>query len=113
MRDAPAVEIAHFLQNEGAYVKAHDPVTMRSARKLLPGPACCEDPYEAAKGADALILVSEWNEYRQLDMPWIAGSMRQAILFDTRNVYDPRMMKAAGFTYRGVVRSCDASGPEQ
>ena len=113
MRDAPAVEIAHFLQYEGAHVRVYDPVAMSGARKVLPDPTYCASPYEAAQGADALLLVTEWNEFKQLDMPRVARSMRQPILLDTRNVYDPRMMKAAGFTYYGVGRACDGNGPEK
>ena len=113
MRDAPAVEIVHLLQQEGALAKVYDPVAMGSAKKVLPDATYCASPYEVAEGANALILITEWNEFKQLDMPRVAGLMRQAILFDVRNVYDPRMLKAAGFTYRGVGRARDAHEPER
>jgi len=106
MRDAPAVEIAHLLHNEGAQVRAYDPVAMDNARQVLPQVVYYPDPYAMAEGADALILVTEWNEFKHLDMARIAHSMGRAVLFDGRNIYDPARMKAVGFVYRGIGRGC-------
>jgi len=104
MREAPSVEIIHLLQNEGAHIRAYDPVAMDRAREILNEVTFCQDPYEVAQGCDALIVVTEWNEFKHLDMNWIKQAMRQAVLIDGRNIYDPEEMKALGFTYRGVGR---------
>jgi UDPglucose 6-dehydrogenase len=110
MRDSPAVEVIHFLQNEEAQVKAYDPVAMDNARRILPTVTYCPDAYAVAEGADALILVTEWNEFRQLDMARIARSMGQPIIFDARNIYDPVQMKGLGFRYRGIGRGYEGNG---
>nr|MBC7244692.1 UDP-glucose/GDP-mannose dehydrogenase family protein [Chloroflexota bacterium] len=110
MRDAPSIEIIHMLQHEGAQVKAYDPVAMNNARKILNNVTYCDNPYAVAEGADALILVTEWNEFKQLDMARIAQSMRQRVLFDGRNIYEPEKMRQLGFIYRGVGRGYDANG---
>ncbi len=104
MRDAPAVEITHFLQHEGAHVRVYDPVAMGNAGASLKDVSYCKSAYDVAQGADALILVTEWNEFKQLDMQRIARSMRQAVLLDARNIYEPSEMKALGFVYRGIGR---------
>ena len=110
MRDAPAVEVIHFLHNEEALVKAYDPVAMDNARRLLPAVQYCDNAYQVAEAADALILVTEWNEFRQLDMARIARSMRQPLLFDARNIYDPATLEGLGFTYRGIGRGYNRAG---
>jgi len=111
MRDAPSVEIIHLLRYEGARVQAYDPVAMENAQRILGDNIIyCKDPYEVAEGADALMLVAEWNEFKQLDMERIKGLMRQPVLMDGRNVYDPQRMSALGFTYRGMGRGSDDSG---
>ncbi|MGD9030768.1 MAG: UDP-glucose/GDP-mannose dehydrogenase family protein, partial [Anaerolineae bacterium] len=94
MRDAPSVEIINLLLYEGAQVRAYDPVATENARRVL-GDAItyCEDPYQVAEGSDALLLVSEWNEFKQLDMKRVRGLMRQPVLFDGRNIYDPQRMR--------------------
>jgi UDPglucose 6-dehydrogenase len=107
MREAPSVEIIHLLEAEGAHVRAYDPVAMDNARSLLPSVALCADPYEAATGADALVLVTEWNEFKHLDMARIRDAMRHPVLVDGRNVYDPVQMEAFGFTYRGMGRGLE------
>jgi len=111
MRDAPAVDIAHFLQQEGAEIRAFDPVAMDNARSLLPGVVLCPDAYSVAKGADALILVTEWNEFKHLDMWRIAQSMRRPVLVDARNIQDPGRMKTLGFLYIGVGRGTEPRHP--
>jgi len=104
MRDAPSVEIIHLLQNEGAHIRAYDPAAMDRARQILSDVTFCADPYEVAQGCDALIVVTEWNEFKHLDMNWIKQAMRGSVLIDGRNIYDPATMQALGFTYRGVGR---------
>jgi len=110
MRDAPSIEIVHMLQHEGAQIKVYDPVASDNAKKILNNVIYCDNPYTVAEGADALILVTEWNEFKQLDMGRIAKSMRQPVLFDGRNIYEPEKMRALGFTYRGIGRGYDANG---
>ena len=110
MRDAPSIEIIHMLQHEGAEIKAYDPVAMDNAKQSLAGVTYCDTPYSVAEDAHALVLVTEWNEFKQLDMARIAESMRQPLLFDGRNIYDPERMRALGFTYRAVGRGYDANG---
>jgi UDPglucose 6-dehydrogenase len=109
IREAPSIDIIHLLANEGARVRAYDPVAMEGARRVLEGVALCNDPYELARDADALILVTEWNEFKQLDLPRIASLMRHPVLIDGRNVYDPKMMHELGFEYRGVGRGANGN----
>ena len=104
MREAPALELIHLLQHEGARVKAYDPVSMDNARRVLPEITYGADPYQVAEGADALIVATEWNEFKHLDLERIRKTMRRPIFVDGRNIYDPEQMAALGFTYRGVGR---------
>jgi UDPglucose 6-dehydrogenase len=104
MRDAPSVSIIRMLQNEGADVRAYDPVAMENARTILPALTLCDSPYSAAKEADAVFLLTEWNEFKQLDMARIRDLMRRPILLDGRNVYEPQQMREMGFIYRGMGR---------
>ncbi len=111
MRDAPSVEIINLLLYEGAEVRAYDPEAMENAERILGDSITyCQDPYEVAAGADALMLVAEWNEFKQLDMERVKGLMRQPVLMDGRNIYDSQRMRALGFTYRGMGRGYDDSG---
>jgi UDPglucose 6-dehydrogenase len=107
MRDAPSITIAELLRSEGAHVRAYDPVAMDLARNLLPFVEMCSDPYQLAEGCDALMVVTEWNEFKQLDLARIRDLMRQAVIFDGRNIYDPAFMAKLGFRYRGVGRGYD------
>ena len=104
MRDAPSITIAQKLQAEGAIVRAYDPVAMDVARLLLPGVDMMTDPYALANGCDALVVVTEWNEFKQLDKSRIHDLMRQPIFYDGRNIYEPDDMAQYGFIYRGVGR---------
>jgi UDPglucose 6-dehydrogenase len=104
MRDAPSIEIIHMLQHEGAQIKAYDPQAMETAKRILTNVEYCKNPYAVAEDADALILVTEWNEFKQLDMMRIKETMRQPILLDGRNIYDPKKMKETGFIHRGMGR---------
>ncbi len=113
MREAPAVEIIHLLKNEGASIKTFDPVAMERAGEILTGVTYCEDAYEAAEGSDALVIVTDWNEFKHLDMARIRESMAQAVLIDGRNIYEPKLMQDLGFVYRGIGRGYDTSGPGQ
>jgi UDPglucose 6-dehydrogenase len=105
MREAPALTIIEALVGNGARVKAHDPVAREVAARLLRGTVeLVDDHYDAAAGADALFLVTEWNEFRQPDWARLKGLMRTPVLFDGRNVWDADKARAAGFTYYGVGR---------
>ena len=104
MRDAPSVTIANLLLEAGAVVKAFDPIAMEEAAKLLPSVEMMENPYAMAEGCDLLMVTTEWNEFRQLDLKRIKKIMRTPQLFDGRNIYDPKKMKELGFQYRGVGR---------
>lgn len=104
MRDAPSVDIAQELNTSGATVRGYDPVAMEVARPLLPAVKMFNDPYEMAKGCDALIVVTEWNEFKQLDLAKVKGLLKTPIIMDARNIYDPANMKDMGFTYRAIGR---------
>lgn len=104
MREAPSVDIARQLLREGAQVQAYDPVAMEIAGRMLPDIHLAESAYEAAQGVDAVVLVTEWNEFRQLDMARLKAGMRGDVLMDGRNIWDPVEMVALGFRYAGVGR---------
>ncbi len=104
MREAPALTIIPSLLEHGARIRAHDPRAMDEARKLLPDIAYCADPYDAATGADAAVLLTEWNEYRAMDLARIKQLLRSPIFIDLRNVYSPAAMAAMGFRYHSVGR---------
>ena len=104
LRDAPALDIAKVLIAAGAHVRAYDPAAMDGARVKLPHVEYTRDAYGVAAGADAVVLVTEWNEFRHLDLPRLKASMRIPVLVDGRNIYDPAHMRELGFTYRGIGR---------
>ena len=104
MRDAPSVEIIQGLLNRGAKVIAYDPVARDEAEKILPQIEYAVDEYEAANEADVLVFVTEWNQFRALDMERIRNSMRTPRVADLRNIYDPTDMREMGFEYVGVGR---------
>jgi UDPglucose 6-dehydrogenase len=105
MREAPSLEIAKLLLARGAAVRAYDPAAVEKARGILPELEYLESAYAVADGADALIVVTEWNEFRNLDLARIRLSMRQPALVDGRNIYDPAAMRELGFVYRGIGRN--------
>jgi UDPglucose 6-dehydrogenase len=104
MREAPSIEVAHLLQQEGVDVRAYDPVSMAVAERVMPGVEMRKNPYELAEGCDALVLMTEWNEFKHLDLPRLRALMRTPVIVDGRNVYEPRAMWEAGFLYRGIGR---------
>ncbi len=107
IREAPALEIIHLLENEGALLRAYDPQAMEAAKKYLHRVELCESPYQVAKGADALVLATEWNEFKQLDFAQIRQLMRQPIIVDGRNLWDPARLRELGFTYIGMGRNAN------
>jgi UDPglucose 6-dehydrogenase len=109
MREAPSIPLVTGLLDMGAKVRAHDPVGMEQARKELPDIEYCDDPYECVKGADAMVLVTEWVQYRALDLDRIKSAMAKPVVVDLRNIYRAEDMAAHGFTYESVGR---AAGPK-
>jgi UDPglucose 6-dehydrogenase len=104
MRDAPAVDIIGGLQKGGASVRAFDPVAMPAAAKVLRDVKFCSDAYEACEGADAVLIVTEWNQFRMLELERIRALLARPIMIDLRNVYEPGPMAKAGFEYHSVGR---------
>jgi UDPglucose 6-dehydrogenase len=104
MRDAPSLDIVPMLQAAGAKVRAYDPEGMGEASKLLPGVEFCTDAYQAMQGADAVAVVTEWTEFRALDLGRMKTMLRHPVVVDLRNVYNPAEMRAAGFSYRSIGR---------
>jgi UDPglucose 6-dehydrogenase len=104
MREAPSIGIIGSLLERGAIVRAYDPMAMSNAESLIPDVLYCATPYDVAKRADALLIVTEWNEFKQLNFDKLKQLMRQPIILDGRNLYDPKLMGQRGFVYRGVGR---------
>lgn len=104
VREAPALDIIHILQTEGAQIRAYDPVATAPAQRVTQGITFCESAYAAAEGADALVLMTEWNEFKQMDMARVVAALKQKILVDGRNIYEPEKMQELGLVYRGIGR---------
>ena len=104
MRLAPSLDVIRPLQKEGARIKAYDPKAMDKAREVLTGVEYCDSAYAAASGADALVLCTEWDEFRKLDLEKLRSIMAQPIVLDGRNLFDPKKMAELGFVYKGVGR---------
>jgi UDPglucose 6-dehydrogenase len=105
IRESPAIDLIRLLQAEGAQLRAYDPAAMEGAKLVLEHVNFCSDPYEVAKGSDAIILGTEWNEFRNLNLERIKQELKQPVFVDLRNVYDPAKMAGLGFRYVGVGRS--------
>ncbi len=104
MRDSPSLGILPALQKAGATIRAFDPEGMEEAKKLMPDLTYCKDAYDCMTGADALVLITEWNEFRALDLDRVKSLLAQPVLVDLRNVYNPAEMKEAGFRYSSIGR---------
>jgi UDPglucose 6-dehydrogenase len=111
MREAPSIDIIRWVTSQGAEVRVYDPVAAETGREALERErvrmeqiAFCSDAYEVAQGADALVIVTEWNEFKSLDMTQIRATMRRPVLIDGRNVYESTEMNRLGFIYRGMGR---------
>ena len=105
MRDSPTIPIIQGLQQKGASVRAYDPQAMDNARGMFRDVTFCQDAYQTATGADALVIATEWNQFRALNLDRVRSLMKQPLIIDLRNVYEPNRMKAAGFRYVSVGRS--------
>jgi UDPglucose 6-dehydrogenase len=105
MREAKSLEVVRLLDAAGAQVRAYDPVAMDNARALLPGDVVfCESAYEAAAGADGVALLTEWNEFKYLNLDRLRGLLRHRMIFDARNLYEPERMRRLGFEYYSIGR---------
>ncbi|MDD5218768.1 MAG: UDP-glucose/GDP-mannose dehydrogenase family protein [Candidatus Omnitrophica bacterium] len=104
MRFAPSITIIESLQREGVHIQAYDPQAMAKARPVLKKVKFVRDPYQAAAGADALVVLTEWCEFKNLDFERVKKSMRHPVLFDGRNMFDPKELKKMGFQYHGIGR---------
>jgi UDPglucose 6-dehydrogenase len=105
MRDAPSIDVITALQDAGARVKAYDPEGMAAARSVLTDVQYAKDPYDCARGADALVLVTEWDTFRALDLTRLKATLAAPVVVDLRNVYRPEEMRRHGFSYVSVGRS--------
>ena len=104
MRDAPSIDIINMLKNDGAEIIAYDPVSMENAKKLLPEISFAKDVYDTAKGSELLIIITDWNEFKKIDLKKLKSLMKKPNIIDSRNIYDPNVMKRSGFSYVGVGR---------
>jgi UDPglucose 6-dehydrogenase len=113
MREAPSVDIIRALVKQGAQVRAYDPVARRTAKQVLGDipVTYCQDAYAVAEGCDALVLVTDWNEFKSLDMHQIRETMRLPVLIDGRNMYEPARMLELGFIYQGIGRASATPSP--
>jgi len=113
MRDSPTIPIIKGLQQKGAKIRAYDPQAMENAKLIFDDIEYCDDAYQTAQDADALVIATEWNEFRALNLNKISAALRQPVVVDLRNVYDPKRMKSGGFRYVSVGRVADGRTKEQ
>jgi len=104
MRDAPSLTIIPYLQQKGAKIRAYDPEAMDEAENMISGLMFANNPYDCAKDADALVIITEWDQFRALDMSRIKACLSEPVIVDLRNIYQPSTMKSLGFTYESVGR---------
>ena len=104
MRDAPALEVMKLIEDAGGQVQAYDPVSMSVAKQIRPDLTLAANAYECGAGCDAVVLMTEWNEFKQLDLRRLKNLMKSPVMVDARNVYEPGLMADMGFSYRGIGR---------
>ena len=105
MRDSPAIAVIKGLQKRGAKIRAYDPQAMENAKQIFSDVTYCDDAYQTAHDADALVIATEWNEFRALNLNKIGAALKQPVVIDLRNVYDPKRMQTGGFRYTSVGRA--------
>jgi hypothetical protein len=110
IRESPALAIIEALLEQGATVRAYDPVAMPNTAKEMPQIIMCKNPYDVAEGVDAIVVATPWNEFKQIDMERVHKLMKQPIMVDGRNMYEPQKMRDLGFVYRGVGRGYNGEG---
>ena len=108
VRESPSLVILPGLMERGAKVRAFDPAGMDEGRRVLDGVVWCRDSYDAMAGADALVILTEWNEFRALDLARVKGLLKRPLIVDLRNIYDPGEVAAAGIRYVSVGRPAAA-----
>ena len=104
IRNAPSIEIIKSLYEEGASIRAYDPSAMQKTKSVLSEVKFCKDPYEVCMGCDCLLIVTEWDEFKELDFVKIKRLLKRPLIIDGRNIYDPRTLKKLGFRYIGIGR---------
>jgi UDPglucose 6-dehydrogenase len=104
IRNAPALDLIKKLQAEGARIKVYDPQAMEKAKSALSSVTFCKDPYQACKGSDCLLVVTEWNEFKELDFVRVKKMLKRPLIVDARNMYDPAILEKLGFKYVGIGR---------
>ncbi len=104
IRNAPSIDIIHALQSEGAKIKVYDPSAMEKAGEFLDKVKYCKDPYEVCRGSDCLLIVTEWDEFKELDFSKVKKLLKRPFIIDGRNIYEPQMMQKLGFIYTGIGR---------
>ncbi|MFC1985237.1 UDP-glucose dehydrogenase family protein [Chloroflexota bacterium] len=104
IREAPSLDIIEQLMEEGAKVKSYDPQAMGNVKKIFPDIEYCNNPYQVAEGSEALLIITEWDEFKDIDLPKVKRLLKQPIMIDGRNIYDPQVMKELGFIYQGIGR---------
>ncbi|MBZ0317980.1 MAG: UDP-glucose/GDP-mannose dehydrogenase family protein [Anaerolineae bacterium] len=109
MRESPSITIGDYLHGRGAVVRGYDPVAMENASKIMPYLNLAEDPYDLARGCDAVVVLTPWNEFKNLDLERLRDVMRQPVMVDGRNLYEPEIMQGLGYTYRGIGRGYNGS----
>ena len=113
MRDSPSLDIVPALQAAGAHVRAFDPAAMHEAEKLLPGVEWAKNAYGTLEGADCVAILTEWNEFRALDLRRVKSMLKRPVMIDLRNIYNPEDMAKAGFTYSSIGRPSPAGGMDR
>ena len=105
IRKSPSIDIIQLLLKEGAHIKCFDPLAMDNTKKILPNLTYCQDEYETAQGSDALVILTEWNQFRNIDLSKIKKLLKTPVLLDLRNLYEPEKVKSLGFIYEGIGRN--------
>jgi UDPglucose 6-dehydrogenase len=104
LREAPSLYLIEKFLKAGAKIRIYDPVAMKDAKKIYPGITCCRDAYDAVKGSDGIVIATEWNQFRNLDLNRIKKTAKESFFFDLRNIYDANKMRKLGFRYYSVGR---------
>jgi len=112
MRDSPSLTIIPALQDAGARITAYDPQGMKPAAAVLKNINYVNDPYEAIEGKDALVIITEWDQFRALDLKRVKQALNKPVIIDLRNMYDPHEMAALGFSYTSIGRPTLEAGRE-
>lgn len=105
IRMSPAIDIINLLLKEGAHIRCFDPLAIDNTKKILPNLTYCQDEYETARDSHALVILTEWNQFRNLDLSKIQKLLKTPVLLDLRNLYEPEKVRSLGFIYEGIGRN--------